>query len=570
MRILIFITYLFLSNVVISQLSLFSQLGADIDGEAADDQSGSSVSMNAAGNRLAIGAQGNDGNGTGAGHVKIYDWNGTAWIQLGADIDGEAAGDLSGCSVSMNAAGDRVAIGAQYNGGYTGHVRIYDWNGTAWVQLGADIDGEAAGDVSGRGGTVSMNATGDKLAIGAQYNGGNGASSGHVRIYGWNGTAWIQLVADIDGEAAGDNSGIVSMNAAGDRVAIGATLNGGNGASSGHVRTYSGCFSSYSTDNITELCSFTWMDGVTYTASNNTATHTLTNVVGCDSIITLDLTITNYATTDSITSCTSSPCMIWIDNQQYCGNNNTATAVLPSLLGCDSVVTLNYTVFNSTTAIDSQAVCGSSYTWIDGVTYTASNNTATYTLTNAAGCDSVVTLDLILDPDDFNLAISATQQVFTAPPFITFFSNNTPNMSDYTFTWHFGDDSTLQTNNSNVFHEYLFNGLYEVKLIAENNITGCTDTLAEQDFIYTSGGPSLSINESKRKINIYPNPTNENITILVNNFNGNIQTELFDLIGNRLHTTNKTTISLRDYSKGIYILKVAYGNRVEEVKVIKE
>ena len=168
MRILIFIIYLFLSNVVISQLSLFSQLGADIDGEAADDQSGSSVSMNAAGNRLAIGAQGNDGNGTGAGHVKIYDWNGTAWIQLGADIDGEAAGDLSGCSVSMNAAGDRVAIGAQYNGGYTGHVRIYDWNGTAWVQLGADIDGEAAGDVSGRGGTVSMNATGDKLAIGAQ------------------------------------------------------------------------------------------------------------------------------------------------------------------------------------------------------------------------------------------------------------------------------------------------------------------------------------------------------------------------------------------------------------------
>ena len=516
MRILIFIIYLFLSNVVISQLSLFSQLGADIDGEAADDQSGSSVSMNAAGNRLAIGAQGNDGNGTGAGHVKIYDWNGTAWIQLGADIDGEAAGDVSGCSVSMNAAGD-------------------------------------------------------KLAIGAQGNDGNGTGAGHVRIFGWNGTAWIQLVADIDGESADDQSGSsASINAAGDRLAIGATFNDGNGTGAGHVRTYSGCFSSYSTDNITELCSFTWIDGVTYTASNNTATHTLTNVVGCDSIITLDLTITNYATTDSITSCTSSPCMIWVDNQTYCNNNNTATAVLPSLWGCDSVVTLNYTVFNSTTAIDSQAVCGSSYTWIDGVTYTASNNTATYTLTNAAGCDSVVTLDLILDPDDFNLAISATQQVFTAPPFITFFSNNTPNMSDYTFTWHFGDDSTLQTNNSNVFHEYLFNGLYEVKLIAENNITGCTDTLAEQDFIYTSGGPSLSINESKRKINIYPNPTNENITILVNNFNGNIQTELFDLIGNKLQTTNETTISLRDYSKGIYILKVAYGDRVQEVKVIKE
>ena len=47
-----------------------------------------------------------------AGHVRIYDWNGTAWTQLGADIDGEAANDYSGCSVSINAAGDRLAIGA--------------------------------------------------------------------------------------------------------------------------------------------------------------------------------------------------------------------------------------------------------------------------------------------------------------------------------------------------------------------------------------------------------------------------------------------------------------------------
>ena len=74
----------------------------------------------------------------------------------------------------------------------------------------------------------------------------------------------------------------------------------------------------------------------------------------------------------------------------------------------------------------------------------------------------------------------------------------------------------------------------------------------------------------KSEFTIYPNPTNENITISVNNHNGNINTEVYDIIGNRIQTTNKTTISLRDYSKGIYILKVAYGDRVEEVKVIKE
>ena len=74
----------------------------------------------------------------------------------------------------------------------------------------------------------------------------------------------------------------------------------------------------------------------------------------------------------------------------------------------------------------------------------------------------------------------------------------------------------------------------------------------------------------KSTFSIYPNPTAENFTIRINNFNENIQTEVFDLIGNRLQVTNETTISLRNYSKGIYILKVAYGDRVQEVKVIKE
>ena len=47
-----------------------------------------------------------------------------------------------------------------------------------------------------------------------------------------------------------------------------------------------------------------------------------------------------------------------------------------------------------TASIDAVGVFCDTYTWIDGVTYTASNNTATHTVTNAVGCDSTVTLDL--------------------------------------------------------------------------------------------------------------------------------------------------------------------------------
>ena len=61
-----------------------------------------------------------------------------------------------------------------------------------------------------------------------------------------------------------------------------------------------------------------------------------------------------------------------------------------------------------------------------------------------------------------------------------------------------------------------------------------------------------------------------NSSIPINNFNGNIQTEVFDLIGNKLLNTNETTISLQDYARGIYLLKVAYGNKLQEVKVIKQ
>ena len=63
--------------------------------------------MNSAGDRVAIGAYQNDGTASGAGHVRIYEYSSSSWSQLGSDIDGEAASDNSGISVSMNSAGDR-------------------------------------------------------------------------------------------------------------------------------------------------------------------------------------------------------------------------------------------------------------------------------------------------------------------------------------------------------------------------------------------------------------------------------------------------------------------------------
>ena len=71
----------------------WSQLGTDIDGEAAGDNSGYSVSLSSDGTKVAIGATGNDATGSNSGHVRVYEYSSSSWSQLGADIDGEAAGD---------------------------------------------------------------------------------------------------------------------------------------------------------------------------------------------------------------------------------------------------------------------------------------------------------------------------------------------------------------------------------------------------------------------------------------------------------------------------------------------
>jgi hypothetical protein len=220
------------------------QIGADIDGEAVEDLSGTSVSLSSDGSVVAIGALGNDGNGTRSGSVRLYKNTNGTWAQIGADIDGERSVDYSGESVSLSSDGSVVAIGASFNDGRpyeSGHVRVYKNTGGTWAQIGADIDGEAAYNYSGR--SVSLSSDGSVVAIGAPYNDGNGDESGHVRVYKNTSGSWVKIGGDIDGEAANDYSGSsVSLSSDGSVVAIGAPYNDGNSAdsnfNSGSVRLY--------------------------------------------------------------------------------------------------------------------------------------------------------------------------------------------------------------------------------------------------------------------------------------------------------------------------------------------
>ncbi len=373
--------------------SAWVQKGNDLDGEAANDNFGSSVSM-ANVNTIAIGARYNSGNGNASGHVRIYRWNGSSWVQKGNDLDGEAVGDLSGHAVSMPDS-NTVAIGAPANDENwtkvnSGHVRVYSWNGSAWVQKGYDIDGEADSDASGH--SVSM-PNANTVAIGAWTNSGNGTSSGHVRVYAWNGNNWIKRGADIDGESGGDQSGCAVSMPDASTLAIGALLNDGNGISSGHVRVYIVCNNTKTIGHTSCAGQYTSPSGKYIWTTSGIYKDTIPNQAGCDSIITVNLTIRN-PTYSTITpgNCLSkytSPSgkYVWTSSGTYYDT-------IVNAVGCDSVITINLVIKNSSNSVSSSAC--SSYTSPSGKYVWTSTGIYKDTLPNALGCDSIITINLTI------------------------------------------------------------------------------------------------------------------------------------------------------------------------------
>lgn len=185
--------------------------------------------------------------------------------------------------------------------------------------------------------------------------------------------------------------------------------------------------------------SYTWINGETYTASTSTPTVTLRNAAGCDSIVTLNLTVNHgthnnetHEACDSYTwhnvtyttggdktysytanGCPSSDTLhltikhgthnsetheacdtyTWHETAYTTGGDKTHSYT--NAQGCPSVDTLHLTIKAATTGTTTQTACDS-YTWINGETYTTSTTTPTVTLRNVAGCDSILTLNLTI------------------------------------------------------------------------------------------------------------------------------------------------------------------------------
>lgn len=277
--------------------------------------------------------------------------------------------------------------------------------------------------------------------------------------------------------------------------------------------------------------------GQTLTMAGNYS-DTLPSVAGCDSII--NLTLTNLSPTSSTLNAAICQGDSYQFGSQTLTTAGTYTETISNAAGCDSVITLNLAVNAPSSSTQSLTLCASSYQF--GGQTLSTSGTYTQTIPNAAGCDSVITLNLTL-----NAPISATVSVSGT----TLTATSTPTAVSYQW-FDCGTMTPITGANSATFNPTA-NGSYGVVAVSAN---GCADTSACQA-VTTIGLDELVLNAS---ISIYPNPAVDVIHAIstgasiescgVIDANGRMVSEV------KADATSEVEVSLDGLSEGVYTLEI--------------
>lgn len=145
---------------------------------------------------------------------------------------------------------------------------------------------------------------------------------------------------------------------------------------------------------VTNCGNFEWnISGETYNTTGWYADTVYINGNLIDSIHHLNLTVLPVDSVTMIeTACES---FTWMDGATYYASTSSPTWTLTNMAGCDSIIRLNLTIIPIDSVTMPVTACDS-FTWMNGVTYYSSTSSPTWTLTNTAGCDSVITLNLTI------------------------------------------------------------------------------------------------------------------------------------------------------------------------------
>lgn len=226
-----------------------------------------------------------------------------------------------------------------------------------------------------------------------------------------------------------------------------------------------------------------------------------------------------------------------------------------SVSGCDSIVTLNLTINDPAAGTDTRTECNS-YTWINGTTYTASNNTATFNIVGGAanGCDSLVSL---------NLTINSVSDITTSLTGETITANNT----DATYQWlDCNNNYAVITNQTGQSYTATANGSYAVELTQN----GCVDT-TDCIIILTVGIVENSFGDG---LIVYPNPASGDFSINLGSSFENTKIVITDISGKMIESKNISQsqmlyLSLEEPA-GVYFISIQAGDKKAVIRLIKE
>ncbi len=295
---------------------------------------------------------------------------------------------------------------------------------------------------------------------------------------------------------------------------------------------------------------------ITYNSKsyNNSGTYfqIISGYPNIDTLLQLNIKIKNSYSTISESFCGpyqyTSP-----DNQIY-SQTGTYMAIIPNSNGCDSIITINLAINNSSSSIINETACFS-YAAPDNQIYTQSG-TYEVIIANSQACDSIITINLTVN----NVSAEIT--------------NNSPNLiataTSGSYQWVDclnGNQALIgETNQSFTAPQ---NGEYAV-IVSQNSCSDTSGCLVISDIVLNDLKEFNTANFS-----LFPNPTTDFLNIIFENSEENISIKLMTLSGQIvLQESNlsgkEIKIDLSSQAKGMYLLEVEMEGKKEVMKVIKE
>ena len=278
-------------------------------------------------------------------------------------------------------------------------------------------------------------------------------------------------------------------------------------------------------------------------ASINNGPYSQLSALGFDNVpvIRPSFSCVPLSATDVQSTCSA---YTWIDGNTYTTSNNTATYVVANPGACDTVYTLNLTV-TPITATDVISACNT-YTWIDGNTYTADNNTATFTSTTGT-CDTLITLNLTINTID--LTVSASGATLTS------------NQATGTYQWiDCATNSSISGATSQAYTATVTGDYAVIVTTPCGSDTSSCQTVTVAD-----------LNETGIIVGLNPNPTNDKIIISFNAINALLTVRDAQgkvvIVGENI--VSSEIIDLQSVETGIYFFHLVINGQESVYRVMK-